>query len=371
MIGGRTPGYAFLPNGSLQRVGHAGSGQRHPELFRTGTNSDRCPGDSAVLAGQDQFWRWRCPGAGADGGQAWDRLQHHRAGTNASAIGTSRELVTVSPKDNAAPTTHGYIAVDKFGCQILFINAETGAIETVPDCFPKTVHELLVRPEASCAYVPIFGYGIHGSNPHPGHQVVVIDVHAQSHVADIDVSPLAAPHAMRIGPDGLIYVACEDSGVVAIIDPDQSAVIGTIDAGSRNCHRLEISPDGARIHTEEDRSVSVIDLHARKLLGQIKTPHAPGELAASADSKTVIAADDEAPALFLIDAELGEVSESLPLEGLDEPAQIARHSPDFNMLALTSMAGDRALLIDADASASATGWSAGTDVSGSSACPAS
>ena len=249
----------------------------------------------------------------------------------------------------AAPTAHGCIAVDKFGCQILFLNAETGEIEAVLNGFPKTVHELLVRPERSRAYVPIFGDGIHGNNPNPGHQIVVIDVHARSRVADIDVSPLAAPHTMRVGPDGLIYVTCEDCGVVAIIDPDKSAVIDTIDAGSGNCHRLEISPDGTRIYTEneEDCSVSVIDLQVRKLLGQIKTPHALGGLAVSADGKTVIAVDDEAPALFLIDAELGEISETLPLEGLEEPAQIARYSPDFNVLALTSMAGDLALLIDA------------------------
>lgn len=253
-------------------------------------------------------------------------------------------------KDNAALTTQGCIAVDKFGCQILFLNVETGTVETVLDGFAKTVHELLVCPDASRAYVPIFGDGIHGNNPNPGHQIVVIDVHTQSHVADIDVRPLAAPHTMRIGPDGLIYSTCEDSGVVAIIDPDENAVIGTIDAGSRNCHRLEISPDGTRIYTEneEDCSVSVIDLQTRKLLGQIKTPHALAGLAVSADSKTVIAVDDEAPGLFLIDAELGEVSEAFPLKGLEEPAQVVRYSPDFNVLAVTSMAGDCALLIDAD-----------------------
>ncbi len=253
-------------------------------------------------------------------------------------------------KGTAAPTAHGCIAVDKLGCQILFLNAESGEIETVLDGFPKTVHELLVRPERSRAYVPIFGDGIHGNNPNPGRQIVVIDVHARSHVADIDVSPLAAPHTMRVGPDGLIYVTCEDSGVVAIIDADRNAVIDTIDAGSCNCHRLEISPDGTRVYTEneEDCSVSVIDLQARKLLGQIKTPHALGGLAVSADGKTVIGVDDEAPALFLIDAELGDISETLPLEGLEGPAQIARYSPDFNVLALTSMSGDRAFLIDAD-----------------------
>ncbi|MYG25401.1 MAG: transposase, partial [Boseongicola sp. SB0677_bin_26] len=40
----------------------------------------------------------------------------------------------------------------------------------------------------------------------------MIDVHAQSHIANIDVSPLAAPHTMRIGPDGLIHVSGRDCG---------------------------------------------------------------------------------------------------------------------------------------------------------------
>ena len=271
-------------------------------------------------------------------------------GASAGIIGTVSKRDMESKTENAARRAHGCIAVDKFGCQILFLDPETGAVETVLDGFARTVHELLMLPETSRAYVPIFGDGMHGNNPNPGHQIVVVDVHARSHVADIDVSPLAAPHTMRIGPDGLIYVTCEDAGVVAIIDPHRNAVIGTIEAGSRNCHRLEISPDGTRIYTEneEDRSVSVIDLQARKLLGQVETPHALAGVAVSADSKTVVAVDDEVPGLFLIDAELGEVSEAVPLEGLVEPAQIARYSPDFSVLALTSMAGDCALLLDAD-----------------------
>lgn len=55
-------------------------------------------------------------------------------------------------KGTAAPTASGCIAVDKIGCQILFLNAETGEIKNVLNGFPKTVHELLVRPETSRAY---------------------------------------------------------------------------------------------------------------------------------------------------------------------------------------------------------------------------
>ncbi|MGH6665520.1 MAG: hypothetical protein ACREB2_11560, partial [Pseudolabrys sp.] len=70
----------------------------------------------------------------------------------------------------------GMIAVDKIGCQILFLNPQTYETETVLDGFQRTVHELLVVPETGLAYVPIFGDGIHGRNPNPGHVLHVIDL---------------------------------------------------------------------------------------------------------------------------------------------------------------------------------------------------
>ena len=41
-----------------------------------------------------------------------------------------------------ADTTHGMIAVDKMGTQVLFLNPQTFETETVLDDFPRTVHEL-------------------------------------------------------------------------------------------------------------------------------------------------------------------------------------------------------------------------------------
>lgn len=247
-------------------------------------------------------------------------------------------------------TGPGCIAVDKRGCEVLFLDPLTGTTEVALGGFQKTVHELLVLPEAARAYVPIFGDGIHGNNPNPGHQIAVFDLGARRHLTDIDLRPLEAPHTMRLGPDGMIHVTCENSGVVAIVDPARNAVVGTIDTGSRNCHRLDISPDGRRLYTEneEDRSVSVIDLEERRLLRQIPTPHALAGLAVAADSRIVVAVDDEAPALFLIDAERGEVAETLELSGCGKPAQVARFAPDFGVLAVTSMLGDVVVLVDPD-----------------------
>src|ERR1700744_6649008 len=120
---------------------------------------------------------------------------------------------------------HGMIAVDKMGTKVLFLDPRTHATEVVIDGFLRTVHELLVVPETGFAYVPIFGDGIHGRNPNPQHLLCVFDLHKRAHVATIDLQPSVAPHTLKRGPDGLIYITCENSAVVAIIDPKTQKVV--------------------------------------------------------------------------------------------------------------------------------------------------
>ena len=92
----------------------------------------------------------------------------------------------------------GMIAVDKKGCKILFLNPATYETETVLDGFQPTVHELLVIPETGLAYVPIFGDGIHGRNPNPGHVLCIIDLSS----ASISATSILAPISRRT-PCGL------------------------------------------------------------------------------------------------------------------------------------------------------------------------
>jgi YVTN family beta-propeller protein len=246
-----------------------------------------------------------------------------------------------------ADTARGLIAVDKMGAKVLFLDPQTYATQTVLDGFPRTVHELLVVPERARAYVPIFGDGIHGRNPNPGHLLCVIDLDRKARAADIDLRPYIAPHTLKLGPDGLIYITCENSAVVAIVDPAANAVVGAIESGSTNAHRLIISPDGRRLYTEneEDGEVSVIDLSARKLLGKIKTPRPLAGIAISADGATVIAVDDAEPTLFLIDT-ASERIRTVALEGVPKAAQIARFRDDFSLLCVTSLNSNTVSLIE-------------------------
>jgi YVTN family beta-propeller protein len=247
-----------------------------------------------------------------------------------------------------AGSARGMIAIDKMGGKVLFLNPVTYETEVVLDGFPRTVHELLVVPETGLAYVPIFGDGVHGRNPNPHHLVCIFDLERRSHVGDIDLRPYIAPHTLKLGPDGLIYITCENSAVVAVIDRSSHKVIDAIDSGSTNGHRLIIAPDGRRLYTEneEDATVSVIDLPNRKLLGKIETPRPLAGITISANGRTVVAVDDAQPSLFLIDVEAGCVRDEVRLEGVPKAAQIARYAPDNSLIGVTSLNSDTVSLID-------------------------
>ena len=229
--------------------------------------------------------------------------------------------------------------------KVLFLSLATYETEVVLDGFPRTVHELLVLAEAGLAYVPIFGDGVHGRNPNPGHLLCIIDLNQRAHIGDINLRPLIAPHTLKLGPDGLIYITCENSAVVAVIDRSSCKVVDAIATESTNSHRLIISPDGRRLY-EEDATVSVIDLASRKLLNKIKTPRPLAGIAISADGSIVVAVDDEQPNLFLIDTATDSVAHTVRLEGVAEGAQIARYSPDNAHIGITSLKSDTVSLVD-------------------------
>jgi DNA-binding beta-propeller fold protein YncE len=242
----------------------------------------------------------------------------------------------------------GLIAVDKMGGKVLFLDPDTYATTHILDDFERLPHELLVSPQSLTAYVPIYGDGIHGRNPNPGHLLSVVDLESRTHAADIDLTPYVAPHGLQVGPDSLLYITCENSGVVALVDLANSSVVGAIETGSANSHRLGIAPDGRWLYTEneEDASISVIDLPGRRLVRQVATPHSLAGLAISPDGKLLIAVDDEEPTLVLIDTSSLEIVGMVPLDGVPEPAQIARYSPDGQILLVTSLRSATATLID-------------------------
>lgn len=231
---------------------------------------------------------------------------------------------------------HGLIAVDKQGNNVYFLNPQTFAVEQELNGFPPRPHELLILPELQRAWVPIYGDGVHGDNPHPGHKIAVIDLQQHRLRGFIDISPLQAPHTGRIGRDGNVYICCENSAAIAVIDPQSEQVVGRIDIPSHNAHRLTLLPGGRKLFTdnEEDATITVIDLSGPR--GEVvDTILMPGQLAgidASPQYPYLVASDAQRPVLYEIDASSHHVRHTLPLTGHRKPAQVVRFSPDGSLL---------------------------------------
>jgi DNA-binding beta-propeller fold protein YncE len=245
---------------------------------------------------------------------------------------------------------NGLIAVDKMGNQVLFLDPNTYETTLTLDGFAPRVHELLIAPDRKIAYVPIFGDGVHGKNPHPGHLIALFDLKARRHMGDFSTYPYLAPHGLRWGPAGRLFCSCENNGVVLEMDAATGSIEHVIEVGSNKGHRMEILPDGSKLYTENeaDTFASVIDLKARKRIKKIPAPNGLAGIGLSPNGKTIILVDNQKPRILVVDTETDEVVNTIELQGHEKAAQIARYSPDGKYLVVTSVDAPLATIFNAD-----------------------
>jgi DNA-binding beta-propeller fold protein YncE len=244
----------------------------------------------------------------------------------------------------------GLIAIDKMGNQVLFLDPDTYETTLTLEGFAPRVHELLIAADRKIAYVPIYGDGVHGRNPHPGHLIALFDLQARRHMGDFSTYPYLAPHGLRWGPAGQLYCLCENSGVVLEMDAAKGSISHVIEVGSNKAHRMEILPDDSKLYTEneEDTFASVVDLRARKRIRKIPAPNGVAGIGMSPDGRTIILVDNQKPQILVVDTETDEVVSTIALQGHEKPAQIARYSPDGRYLVVTSVAAPLGTVFDAD-----------------------
>ncbi|WP_394515866.1 WD40 repeat domain-containing protein [Pantoea sp. SGAir0430] len=228
------------------------------------------------------------------------------------------------------PHKRGLLAVDKQGNRVLFLNPDSFAVEQELNALPPRPHELLMLPALDKAYVPIYGDGVHGDNPHPGHKVAIIDLRRRQIRGFIDLSPLKAPHSGQLGCDGKVYLCCEHSAAVAVIDPHSDTLEKTIRLPSHNAHRLTLSPSGRKLFTEneEDASITVVDLCEAegRIIDNILLPGPIAGIAASPKHPYLVASAADAPLLYVVDRQSHRIRQRITLPGHQQPCQVVRFS---------------------------------------------
>src|SRR5579863_1399674 len=245
--------------------------------------------------------------------------------------------------------THGLLVIDKIGRHVRFFDPST--FQEIPNSaldVGVAPHDLAISPDHKFAYVPVYGDGVYGRNPNPGHTIAIIDLASRQVAGTIDVSPYQAPHGIQIDDAGQIYVTCDLSRKLLVIDPKERQIEAAIDTEGTG-HWSAVLPDASKAYVANKNDklyVTVIDLKKRAIIARIPAPNGTEGITASPDGKWVVAVDHSEPKLLVIDPASDTVEVTIPLEGNTKASFKPRFSPDGSKLLVCNLAERLVNIID-------------------------
>ena len=238
-------------------------------------------------------------------------------------------MAAASLDPNNPTGTAGLVLIDKLGHYVRFFNPATykeiSSLEV-----GVTPHDLAISPDHKTVYTPVYGDGIYGRNPHPAHTIAIIDLPSRTVTGMIDVSPYQAPHGIQIDEAGTLYVTCDLSRRLLVIDPKKRSVEAAI-ATEGTGHWVAVLPDASKAYVtnKDDKPfVSVIDLKARKLVGRVPAPNGSEGIVASPDGKRVLVADHAQPVILVIDTATDTVIDRIRMKGNTKGMYKVHYTPD-------------------------------------------
>jgi YVTN family beta-propeller protein len=250
---------------------------------------------------------------------------------SALIFGLAAALAPAANLDFNNPTgAQGLIMIDKLGGFVRFfdpVSLKELSSFAIPDGPP---HELAISPDHQTAYIPIYGDGVYGRNPHPGHMIAIVDLASKKMTGSIDVSPYIAPHGLQVDAKGTLYATCDLSRKFLIIDPKTRTITAAIDTEGTG-HWIAVLPDGSKAYVanKNDRPfVSVIDIKAHKMTGKVSMPNGTQGITVSPDGTRVLAVDYKDPKFVVIDTKTDQVIDTVAIEkNMRGPFRI-KYSPD-------------------------------------------
>jgi YVTN family beta-propeller protein len=257
-------------------------------------------------------------------------------------------VFAASSVDPNNPTgSHGLIVIDKIGRHVRFFDPSNFQEISNLDV-GVAPHDVAISPDHRTAYTPVYGDGVYGKNPHPGHTIAIIDLATRQLTGNIDVSPYQAPHGIQIDAAGKIYVACDLSRKLLVIDPKTRTIEAAIDTEGTG-HWIAVLPDASKAYVaaKNDRLfVAVIDLKKRSIIARIPAPNGIQGITASPDGKHVVANDLTEPKLLIINTATDMTEVSLPLQGNTMASYKPRFSPDGSKLLVCNLSERLVNIID-------------------------
>jgi YVTN family beta-propeller protein len=235
-------------------------------------------------------------------------------------IRVALSLLALSPLVSTAHAQQSRLLVAEKGAQSLAIvdPASGSVLDSVPER-GITGHEVIASRDGKVAFVPIYGNSGVGKPGTDGQNIVVIDIATHKVIGNIAFDHGVRPHCPLIGPkDGLLYVTTELDKTITIIDPKTLKIIGAIPTGQPQSHMFVLSYDGRRAYTANvgPGTVSVIDVHARKVLKIIPISANTQRISISPDDKWVFTADQTKPQMAVINTATNAVAKWIPMEGI-------------------------------------------------------
>jgi YVTN family beta-propeller protein len=246
-------------------------------------------------------------------------------------------LVLLADPNNTTGS-HGLVLIDKRGAHVRFVDPATYK-ELSNLEIGDAPHDLAISPDHKTVYIPIYGDGVYGKNPHPGHTIGVIDLATRQLTATIDVSPYIAPHGIQVDSRGKLYVSCDLSRKLLVIDPKTRAIEAAIDTEGTG-HWVAVLPDGSKAYVPNKNDklfISVIDLRARKMIGRIPAPNGIQGIAESPDGKRVVASDLAEPTLLVIDTATDTVVDRVAIQEMTRGSFKPRYTPDGSKILVCSI----------------------------------
>jgi YVTN family beta-propeller protein len=280
-------------------------------------------------------------------------------------------FAAASVDPNNPTGTHGLIVIDKIGRHVRFFDPSTYQEISNLDV-GVAPHDVAISPDHKFAYIPVYGDGVYGRNPHPGHTIAIIDLAKRQLAGTIDVSPYQAPHGIQIDAAGTIYVTCDLSRKLLVIDPKARTIEAAIDTEGTG-HWSAVLPDGSKAYVANKNDklfISVIDLKKRTIVARIPAPNGTQGITASPDGKYVVAVDLAEPKLLIIDPATDTIEVTIPLEANTKASFKPRFSPDGSKLLVCNLTESLVNVIDtADAHGKQQVFKVGKDPMGFAFAP--